>query len=200
MNFQLNKRLRLVTIFNLFIVAALLSSCSLVRSNDSNNFTRVKYNPHLKLSKTMSKAEVMESKAEKLKVHKMQNKTAAVSAKTTRKPIYQSILKAEDGVLTAATNQKEGKKADFIHPFSPLNNRLGEMGFATDWSELLKMNITAVSPAISDDDLGALIWIILAALLVLLLLSILAELGGGLIGTLLAVLIILLILRLLGIV
>lgn len=200
MNAQLKKRLRLVTIFNLFIISALLSSCSLVRSNDSNNFTRVKYNPHLKLSKSMSNSDLEEIKAEKLKVHKMQNKTAVVSSKTIKTPIYKSIVKAEDGALTAAANQKEEKIADFFHSFNSLKGHVEERGFVTDWSELLKMNITAAHPPISNDDLGTLIWIILAVLLALLLLSILAELGGGLIGTLLAVLLILLILRLLGIV
>lgn len=192
---------------HLFILVSILSllfsisSCTAIRSTDSNNFTRVKYNPHLKFKKSVEKTTVEENKIEKLVSHKLTTVSTEQEEKTVKQPLYKTIQKKDNGELTAeATVKKEAKKVKLTSLLNPSHSSQTEGGFINNWSQLIPATNIVLEPMASDSDLGTLIWIILAVLLVLLLLSILAELGGGLIGTLLAVLLILLILRLLGII
>lgn len=199
----LTKRTNFVILLSMLAILFSVSSCTTIRSTDSNNFTRVKYNPHLKLKKSVQKTTVKVNDVEKLSPH--QPEIVAIKGleeRAVKKPLYQSIKKEKNSELEAKASERvsESKKVRLSTLLNPIHSNQPSNGTMNNWSQLIPAAHAAVEPMASDSDLGSLIWIILVVLLVLLILGVLADLGGGLIGTLLAVLLILLILRLLGII
>lgn len=192
------------TIIVLSIIALLfsLSSCTAIKSTDSNKFTRVKYNPHIKLKKSVDRTTVKVHKVEPLIAHEPSVlKEKKNEERTVRQPLFKPFSKKENGELLAKKSVVSvSNNVSLFSLFNPALNNTKSNNFFNDWNHLLPTVNATLEPMASDSDMESLVWIILAVLLVLLLLSILAELGGGLIGALLAVLLILLILRLLGIV
>lgn len=193
-------------LFSTVIIASVFASCSMVKSPQSANFNRVKYNSHLKLAKNETKEKLPET------VTSFEEETEIRSKKAKKMEHMQAKRYATP--LLASTNLLIPKKAKPINqnanqveivPNKKENQSLGLFGEATDLMhpksvrEYLNKPLST-SAAVEDPALGNLLYIILVVILVLIVLGLIADLAGGLVGTLIAVLLILLLLRLLGIV
>lgn len=197
------------TKLSLFLVLAIgLFSCTMVKSPQSADFHRVKYNPHLKFAKKANKEKLPETvssfdaekESESIATKKEEraivpmnrtvsykNLTASLKAASAApKTAEQKELKAE--VETVETKSKS-KTEPIFNPYVEAKERSNISSY-----------LNSPTPVASDTALGNILYIILVILLILIVLSLVADLGGGLIGALLAVLLILLILRLLGII
>jgi len=191
-------------LFSTVIIASVFASCSMVKSPQSANFNRVKYNAHLKLAKNESKDKLPETvksfeeetsiatyKAERMEQIKPKKYSTPLLASTNLlTPKKASPIKQKASEVEIAPNKKEkpsiglfGEASNMMHPNSIreyLNNPL------------------PVAAAVDDPALGNLLYIILVVILILIVIGLVADLAGGLVGALIAVLLILLILRLLG--
>lgn len=190
------------------IIAVIFSSCSMVKSSDVNNFNRVKYHPHLKGVKLTKTDKVEKSEAPELS----QGDIVKYETEKLERTVIESDLIANEVSSPKIQNRKPEKlksiklrtDKDVKHERSRLNEFPPFLGLSglSNWTDLMPSNRVMFTPPPVDDEsaIGGLIWLLLVFLLVLVILSILAELGGGVIGTLIAVLLILLILSLLGVI
>lgn len=186
------------------IIASVFASCSMVKSPQSANFNRVKYNAHLKLAKNESKEKLPET------VKSFEEETEIASKKPEK--MEQIQPKKYSTPLLASTNLLAPKKAE------PLKKQINEVEIAPNKKEKPSMglfgqatnmmhpnsireylnNPLPMATAAEELDLGNLLYIILVVLLILIVIGLIADIAGGAVGALIAVLLILLILRLLG--
>jgi len=186
------------------IIASVFASCSMVKSPQSANFNRVKYNAHLKLAKNESKEKLPET------VKSFEEKTEIASNKAEK--MERMKPKKYTGPLLASTNLLSPKKAEPIKEkasqvsVSPNKKEKQTMGLFGNTTNMMRPNSIReylnnplpVAAASDELDLGNLLYIILVVILILIVIGLVADLAGGLVGALIAVLLILLILRLLG--
>ena len=194
-------------LFSTVIIASVFASCSMVKSPQSANFNRVKYNAHLKLAQKETKNKLPETatsfeeeskrpslKAEKMKRMKPKRHSTSLLASTNLlTPKKVEPLKQSASQFEVASNKEEkqsiglfGQATDLMHPKSI--------------REYLNKPLPTSAAAADDSALGNLLYIILVVLLVLIVIGLIADLAGGAVGALIAVLLILLLLRILGIV
>lgn len=197
---MIQRRNYLVILFCSISLMFSISSCSTIKSTDSNNFTRVKYNPHFKIKKRNSPVTVKRNKIEKLSPAMVSEINVKPKAKDTKKVVFSKVNDSESNVSRQNLTTENDNNAFESVLFSMASDKKEGLDFINNWTQLLPASSNSLAPPAEQVDVESLVWIILVVLLVLLILSILAELGGGLIGTLLGVLLILLILRLLGII
>lgn len=195
------------TKLSLFLILAIgLFSCTMVKSPQSADFHRVKYNSHLKFAKKANKEKLPET----VSSFEAENKSnAQVYKESIVEPINRSVnyknLTASINTTAAVpkTIQQKELKAQ-VETVETKSERNSEPIFNPNAEAKERSNIASYLnspvPVASDAALGDILYIILVVLLVLIVLSLIAELAGGLVGALIAVLLILLILRLLGIV
>ena len=193
-------------LFASIIIASVFASCSMVKSPQSANFNRVKYNAHLKLAKKDTKEKLPET------VKSFEEETKLISSESSR--LAQMQLKTFKTPLLASTNSLDPKTADpikvkaeqvTVEPSKKEKPLMGLFGQATELMHPKTINEYLNKPlpiaTVADDsDLGNLLYLILVIILVLIIIGIIADLAGGAVGALIAVLLILLILRLLGII
>lgn len=194
------------TKLSIFLVLAIgLFSCTMVKSPQSADFHRVKYNPHLKFAKKANKeklpetvssfnaekeSEVVANKEEKSiepmnRTISYRNLTASVQAASAA-PKTAEQKKLKEAVETVETKSKS-KTEPIFNPYADVKERSNISSY-----------LNSPAPVDSDHALGNILYIILVVLLILIVISLIADLAGGLVGALIAVLLILLILRLLG--
>lgn len=191
-------------LFSTVIIASVFASCSMVKSPQSANFNRVKYNAHLKLANNESKENLPET------VKSFEEETKIASNRPEK--MEQVQPKSYSTPLLASTNLLSPKKANPIRekvnqvevaPNKKVSPSMGLFGQATNMMhpnsirEYLN-NPLPMATAADQLDLGNLLYIILVVLLILIVIGLIADLAGGAVGALIAVLLILLILRLLG--
>ncbi|MEX2380626.1 MAG: hypothetical protein WD530_07765 [Vicingaceae bacterium] len=193
------------TKLSLFLVLAIgLFSCTMVKSPQSADFHRVKYNPHLKFAKKADKEKLPEtvSSFAKEESEKIASKDEKHIEPMDRTVSYNSLTASVQAASAApkTTEQKELKaEVEVVETKSksktePIFNPYAEAMERSNISSYLN----SPAPVASDAALGDILYIILVVLLILIVISLIADLAGGLIGALIAVLLILLILRLLG--
>ena len=176
----------------------------MVKSPQSANFNRVKYNAHLKLANNESKENLPET------VKSFEEETKIASNRPEK--MEQVQPKSYSTPLLASTNLLSPKKANPIRekvnqvevaPNKKVSPSMGLFGQATSMMhpnsirEYLN-NPLPMATAADQLDLGNLLYIILVVLLILIVIGLIADIAGGAVGALIAVLLILLILRLLG--
>lgn len=192
-------------LFFSIIITSVFASCSMVKSPQSANFDRVKYNAHLKLAKKELKERLPET------VKSFEQESASTSSKSPK--LERMELKKLNTPVMASTNSLSPQMAS---PIKVSTNQvsiesskkekplMGLFGQATELMhpKSIKEYLNKPLPVAVDNDsaLGNLLYLILVVILVLIIIGIISDLAGGAIGALIAVLLILLILRLLGII
>lgn len=193
-------------LFTSIIIASVFASCSMVKSPQSANFDRVKYNAHLNLAKKELKERLPET------VKSFEQESAPTSSKSSN--LERMELKKLNTPVVASTNSVSPKMASpikvatdqvsIIEPSKKEKPLMGLFGQATELMHPKSINeyLNKPLPVAVDNDsaLGNLLYLILVIILVLIIIGVISDLAGGAIGALIAVLLILLILRLLGII
>jgi hypothetical protein len=195
------------TKLSLFLVLAIgLFSCTIVKSPQSANFHRVKYNSHLKFANKANKEKIPET-VSSFEVEKKSN--ARENKESVVEPMnssinYKNLTASVNSAATAPKTAEQNELKAQVETVETKSKSKSEPIFNPNAEAKERSNITSYlnspAPVDSDHALGDILYIILVVLLILIVLSLIAEVAGGLVGALIAILLILLILRILGLV
>tara|TARA_R110002072_G_scaffold280790_1_gene443200 strand:- start:580 stop:1173 length:594 start_codon:yes stop_codon:yes gene_type:complete len=187
------------------ILAIFLASCSMVKSPQSSNFQKVKYNAHLKKATNSSDKKLATTINSFDEVQEMESNSQKDLATTKQTAIKSPLLAS----VPLVTTKKEVSKINSPSTDEVVSNKLKKkttiFNEVTAFQPLKKANesivsLNAAAAAEEGDGIGGLLYLLLVIILVLIILGLISDIGGGAIGTLIAVLLILLILRLLGVI
>lgn len=88
-----------------------ISSCSTIKSTDSNNFTRVKYNPYFKIKKRNPHVTVKRNKIEKLSPSMVSDIKVEPKTKDIKKVVFSKVNDSKSNISSQNLTVEDNSNA-----------------------------------------------------------------------------------------